>query len=122
MGIGVFVSGLRWLMAEWYWEKDPQLDLAKRATADGEAALQNITHQHYDYYLFHANTLVSLVLLFGAWAAATSPETSTVVLRLGLLSIVGVVLIMSARNARQRFRRKRKRLLGVLPSSTLESA
>lgn len=115
-GAGVFLSGFRWQIIEcWLWgEKNPGDEVSVAERHRSEPAYQNLVAQLYDFYLFYANTLVALVALYLAWAIT---EWTTVGLSWGLLwpllvlVPVGYVLERSARNAYDRFHKRRRSLL-----------
>lgn len=115
-GVGVFLSGVRWLVIErglWR-ELDPGGGVSLAARRTSELAYQNLVSQFYNYYQFYANTLVALFLLYIAWAAsswlAKGPHWELVWAG-GALAIVGPILERSARNSFDRFHDRRASLL-----------
>ena len=66
-GTGVFLSGARYFVIQkWLWrQEDPGSNVPLTGRSQSEAAYQNLVAQFYDFYLFYANTLVALIVLYG---------------------------------------------------------
>jgi hypothetical protein len=120
LGVGIFVSGVRWLLIDRLFPKPPRLDHAQRRDTDTEHVYQDIRSQHYHFYQFYSNTLCALVLLYLSWLAASHPPMKRAVWMFAALVIVNGVLFVSARDALQKFDAKVAKLLPV--HRTKESA
>ena len=124
-GAGVFVSGMRWYLVEERIRQDAGVPAehgtAGRRDAKTELAYQNIRAQHYDFYLFYANTLVALGVLWLAWLpgqlvgvpAEVSWTTVRPILITALTAATGRVLFASATDAYERYQKKRAELLEI---------
>ena len=99
-GAGVFLSGVRWLVLEyWIWgERRPDRDDKMAQRLHVEEAYQALVSQTYYYYLFYSNTLVALVMLFISWAAIVWWSTDLILPSVGLIAS-GYVLHQSASDA-----------------------
>lgn len=112
IGIGVFISGMRWLFIDWIFGAPPAIESRSRTRdQQTEQIYQDIRIQHYQFYQFYANTLCALVLVYIAWFIATNPPWSNAGTRGGVLIGIGVVLFLSARNAVHTYDRKVLNLL-----------
>ena len=118
-GAGVFLSGIRWLVLEyWFWEeKDPggRISIAERQRS--EPVYQNLVAQFYDFYLFYGNTLVALILLYFAWVFTEGFHWWLAGTNVALVVVIPV-LARSACSSLDHFRRARGAtlfaLIGVL--------
>ena len=112
-GMGVFVSGIRWLVLEqWIWRRT---SILFERDPDQEALYQNFVRQHYEFYLFYANTLCAIVVLFIAWVVAAWPTSQTPVSLLSAIAgvaVVGFILYRSACDALDRFDKKQRKHFG----------
>jgi hypothetical protein len=104
IGMGVFISGLRWLVLDWVMPKCPTLDYAKLGDPNVENALEFARVHHYQFYQFYSNTLCALVLVFAAWwwTSSPRPQWSAVGMRFGMLAVTCTVLFLSARDCMQK--------------------
>jgi hypothetical protein len=118
IGMGVFISGLRWLTLDWLMPKCPEFDYAKLGETNAQQVLEFARVHHYQFYQFYANTFCAMVLVFSAWwwTAVPRPEWATVGARFGLLCTACIVLFLSARDCLQKHDQK---VLPVLRSSGL---
>ena len=120
---GVFVSGVRWYLVE-KWIKNAtdvptEHETAGRREAETELAYQNIRNQHYDFYLFYANTLVALGVLWLCWLPSQFPplpawvweSTATPVLATAAGAATARVLFAAATDSYRRYQNKRAELL-----------
>ena len=114
-GIGVFLSGIRWLVFEqWFWSgADPDRDDNMAHRLQVAAAYQDLVSQLYYYYLFYSNTLVALVLLSVSWSFFRGWSPDLLWVLAGILA-AGCTLYLSARDAYDRFHRRRTALLGEI--------
>jgi hypothetical protein len=124
-GVGVFISGIRWLVLESdyglraigfnYAPQPPAgLDIARRKDQTCEAAYQDILFRHYQFYQFYTNMPVALLLAFLAWWTASPSVTIERALWLGVLMLLAdVVLLLAGRHAIGRYAQKVNDLLGV---------
>jgi hypothetical protein len=112
IGMGVFLQALSWAFLDRFMPRISALDLTKR-TGDVELAYQDLREQHLRYSQFYANTLIALVLVFVAWYWAAPRTHVAVLVRLGLLLLVGFVLFRAAVDALERYENKRAKLLGL---------
>ena len=112
-GAGVFLSGVRWIVIEWWWlgDRDPGrgLSLAKRQGA--EPTYQNLVSQFYNFYLFYGNTAIALVALYGAWAFTVGFQWRLLLTRGIVLALALCVLVLSASDSYRRFHERRNSLL-----------
>jgi hypothetical protein len=119
VGMGVFISGVRWLVLEHWLEWIPKapegLDVARRKDEHCEAAYQDLILRHYQFYQFYANTPFALLLVFIAWVFANSSQPP--IDRIGwtfiLMAFADFVLLASAKNAITRYDEKVIDLLGL---------
>ena len=114
IGLGVFVSGIRWVVFEKLGFIKPKnnLDHSKRTRdRDTEVVFQNLVANHYQFYQFYSNVAVSLVLLFLAWVSTRPTESFWVQLVGGLLTIA--ILCLCAKNASDLYDEKAAKILGT---------
>ena len=122
LGMGVFVSNLRWLVLErWIWRRTPpELPNAhRRRETQTELVYQNLVWQYYQFYQFSANSLFALVLLYGAWLAhelrpeAEGLRPAPVALALPTILLVptGCVLYVAAKDSLNRYNKRRDSVL-----------
>lgn len=128
LGMGVFISNLRWLVLEsWIWRRTPpELPEAhRRRETQTELVYQNLVWQYYQFYLFSANALFALVLLYGAWLAQEMPAAGLrpgLAVPAALLVPVGCVLYAAAKDSLDRYNRRRTSVLQITPKQGRESA
>ncbi len=118
-GMGVFISRVRWFLCDHcfgLFPSAPNLQLESRRDSNHEKAYQDLRAQHYMYFLFYANSLIALQLLFVSWFAMAQPRPQWihVGLRFALLLAASVVLYFSAKDALAKFDLKAARLLGLV--------
>jgi hypothetical protein len=123
VGMGVFLSGVRWFVCEncfSLFPSAPPLQVEDRQDERKDKAYQDIRAQHYVYYLFYANLMIALLLLFVCWflRAEPRPQWRDIGVGLGVLIAVMVVLYFSARDALAKFDLKAGRLLGFAKPPT----
>ena len=111
-GTGVFLSGVRWLVLErWLWgETNPGGGVSIAERRQTELVYQNLVAQFYDFYLFYANTLFALIVLYAAWAFTEGLHWGLAWAG-GALAVAIFVLERSARNSFDRFHARRTNLL-----------
>jgi hypothetical protein len=100
-GMGVFISGLRWLAIEWAMPKCPKVDYKALSDPNVERVVEFARIHHYQFYQFYSNTLCALVLVFGAWWWTANPRPElwpAVGARFLLLLATCGVLFASARD------------------------
>ena len=127
IGMGVFISNLRWLVLErWIWRRrPPDHDASGRRKTQTELVYQNLVWQFYQFYLFAANTMFALVLLYVAWLAA---ELASAGFRRGLFLPVSFlipasyVLYENAKESLKRYNDRRSNVLQMVPTQEKESA
>lgn len=93
----------------------PRFNMAKRTSC--EAQYLDLRHQHYYYYLAHANTAVALVIAVGAWLFSQRAAVG-VWPRLAAISLTLVAIVMMATaacNAIKRYDERTLSLLGLDP-------
>lgn len=118
-GMGVFISGLRWLitekLTEWFKPMPEALDQARRKDPGNEATYQDLLARHYQFFQFYANTPFALALLYLAWlTAGPSPLDLARALWVGLLMVLAdIVLLISAQHALGRYEHKLTDILGL---------
>lgn len=124
-GMGVFISGIRWLVLEsnygikyfgWRYAPDPPqgLDLARRKDQACEAAYQDLLFRHYQFYQFYANIPFALALTYVAWAVVSPNATLERGLWLAILMVIAdAVLLVSGKHAISRYDYKIRELLGL---------
>ena len=84
------------------------MSIAERSRS--ELVYQNLVAQLYDFYLFYANTLFALILLYAAWAFTEEPHWGLAWAG-AALAVAIYVLERSARNSFERFHARRTNLL-----------
>lgn len=118
-GMGVFVSGLRWLVLEqltgWVKPAPRNLDLARRKDERCEAAYQDLLFRHYQFYQFYANTPFALALLYLAWLMSGRADVTLerAIWIFILMGLADIVLLASAKHAIGRYAEKLIELLGL---------
>ena len=127
VGMGVFISSLRWLVLEkWIWRHAPSdHDASRRRETQTELVYQNLVWQYYQFYLFSANTMFALVLLYAAWIASELMSIGFrpgLFLPVGLLAPAGYVLYASAKDSLRRYNQRRSTVLRMAPTQEKESA
>lgn len=112
-GTGVFLSGVRWIVIEWWWlgDKDPGRGLSIARRQGAEPTYQNLVSQFYNFYLFYGNTAVALVALYVGWAFTVGWQWRLLLIRGGALAFALGVLLLSARESYRRFHERRDSLL-----------
>lgn len=115
LGVGLFLSGLRWFFIDGRFPPAPAFDSRLRMNADCEKVYQDIRLQHYVFYQFYANTFCALILLFVSWltAPAAAPSSGDVIWSTAALGLVCVVLWKSAGDALTKHDRKMLSLSGA---------
>ena len=119
IGMGVFVSGLRWCLCDRCFKMfpaAPNFQHERRHEEQKDRAYQDARAQHYMFFLFYANTLTILPFLFASWFVQTQPRPQwiDVGIRFALLVVTCFVLYLSACDALQKFDQKAERLLGLV--------
>lgn len=113
LGLGIFLSGARWIIFDLVLMRllgvPPAKDLDQRQRKDYGEAYRQIVENHYKFYLFYANTAVALVLAFLFVGGRPGFETRD----FWLFSMAEAVLLASARDALMKCRTKIELLLGV---------
>src|SRR5688500_5709692 len=76
-GMGVFISGMRWVVLDWlicqqlklHWLPEPpnDIDQALRRHKECEAAYQDLRFSHYQFAQFYLNMPFALLLAYIAW-------------------------------------------------------
>ncbi len=122
VGMGVFISNLRWLVLErWIWQREPpEHDASGRRETQTELVYQNLVWQFYQFYLFAANTMFALVLLYVAWlaaelASAQDPGLFELCLPITFLVPASYVLYQNAKNSLKRYNERRSNVLRMVP-------
>jgi hypothetical protein len=109
IGMGVFISGLRWLVLDWAMPQCPTFDYSKLSDPNVERAVEFARVHHYQFYQFYSNTLCALVLVFAAWFWTADPRPNwwpSVGGRFLLLLGTCTVLFFSARDCLQQHDKK----------------
>jgi hypothetical protein len=115
-GMGVFVSGIRWMVIDWLvcqkmklqWlpEPPPGIDQARRKNHDCEAAYQDLRFSHYQFAQFYLNMPFALALAYLAWLIR-GQWTGEQVFWLAIgMAVADVVLLMSGKHALERYKEK----------------
>ncbi|MDQ6894295.1 MAG: hypothetical protein M3167_16660 [Acidobacteriota bacterium] len=107
LGLGVFLSGVRWLLFEQFrflklLRVEDVTPHAQRGTWDDRQANEDF----YKFYLFYSNTAVAMLLVFSA--SLHAQQHWTLFSKLLALVAAEVVLVWSARESIRRFREKVK--------------
>jgi hypothetical protein len=117
IGMGVFISGLRWLVLEqWlaFVQRRPlNLDDARRRDEKCEAAYQDLLFRHYQFYQFYANMPFALGFAYIAWFVAEGRVGERAFWLLLLMLIADGVLLACAKNAITAYAAKVSGLLGI---------
>jgi hypothetical protein len=118
-GMGVFISGLRWLVTEKltkvFKAMPEELDVARRKDPGNEATYQDVLARHYQFFQFYANTPFALALLYLAWVTAgPSPlDLERALWVFFLMILADIVLLLSAHHALGRCEHKLRDILGL---------
>jgi len=124
-GMGVFISGIRWLVLESdhglracgvaYVPKPPDgLDIARRKDQACEAAYQDLLFRHYQFYQFYANMPFALGLVYLAWVTSSPDATIERASWLAVLMVIAdFVLLLSAKHAISIYAKRVTDLLGL---------
>ena len=118
VGLGQLVSTLRWLLIDSLHHRTgitpPEWSFHQLRSKDVSAAFERFVEDHYRFYQFHANGLVSLTLASVAWWTANgfSLASFTVVLLCDGLLYVG------SRDTMTRYYRRVEGVLSIQLSST----
>ena len=118
VGAGVIVSGVRWLVCDWFLVPPIKVDTSRRRIGETEVAYQALVANHYQFYQFYSNTTVALVVLFLSWLVTQQPGANALLVRGSLLLVGSVALLLFARDAMQKFSNKATKLLGPAPGET----
>ena len=118
LAMSMVITAIRWSIFECAWlpgcpliPPAPDVDLSQRK--DVEAQYVDYRHQHYYYYLAHANTAVAVPLAVVAWLAVnvvTAPWWLSVSI-VACTAIVSGVLGAAACDAINRYDQRLRRLL-----------
>lgn len=127
IGVGVFISSLRWLVLErWIWRRTPpEHDASRRRDTQTELVYQNLVWQYYQFYLFAANTMFALVLLYASWLAAellSAGFRPGLCLPAALLAPASYVLYTAAEDSLGRYNKRRTNVLRIVNNQEKESA
>ena len=117
LALGLFISGLRWLIFEKLlklFPAPPLLDDAKRKDAGILQALADARHSHYYFHLFYANNLCALPFTYVGWLYAERAVWYIHLLVLCGLVAVELVLFFCARQSIDRYKTKAEGILGVI--------
>jgi hypothetical protein len=122
-GMGVFISGIRWLVLDWFvcqkldikWLPEPpsDLDQNRRRHQDCEAAYQDLRFSHYQFSQFYLNMPFALGIAYVAWFFDGDSSREHAVWLAVLMFIADGVLLASGRHALQRYAQKLKGLFSV---------
>lgn len=117
IGMGVFISGLRWLVLERWLHFVParpkNLDDTVRRDEKCEAAYQDLLFRHYQFYQFYASMPFALGFAYLAWFVAECQVGARATWLLLLMVIADAVLLTSAKHAITAYATKVTGLLGV---------
>lgn len=107
LALGLLASTVRWLIIDPLHHrtgiKQPQWDFAY--LAEREMAYELLVEIHYRYYQFYANSTVSLLFAFGAWAAHDPHELSVLPAGAVTLAITGLFFTASRDTLRKYYGR-----------------
>jgi len=117
LGIGVFLSGVRWLLLEYLlgvFPPPPRFDDARRADEGAREAYADARHNHFYYHLFYANMACALPVPFVGWLWSNSLAWTQWLPVTAVFVVAEVVLFLSASHAITRFKAKAESILGVI--------
>lgn len=119
-GMGVFISGLRWIVLDWlvcqtlglHWLPEPpsDLDQARRRHRECEAAYQDLRFSHYQFAQFYLNMPFALALAYLAWCIGGHPALAHAIGFAVLMLVADVILLASGKHALGRYQQKLKGL------------
>lgn len=122
-GMGVFISGMRWVVIDWLicqrldiqWlpQAPNGLEQARRRQKDCEAAYQDLRFSHYQFSQFYLNMPFALALAYLAWfidGQGTAEQATWLAL---LMLLADAILLASGRHALQRYDQKLKGLFSL---------
>jgi len=120
LAMGVFISGVRWLLLEnWLhlFPSPPELNEAKRREQGVREAHADARHHHFYYFLFYGNMLCAMpvVLIGWKWARDPEPAWSTFIGAVVGFVLIEGVLYRAAYGAISRFKTKIEQIVGFKP-------
>ena len=112
IGLGVFVSGLRWLLLDRWLMPPLKLDQSRRSEIGIEAAYRSVIVNHYQFYQCYANASVALVLFFVALILTQQPGLWRGASMLVVVVAIIAALLLFANDASTKYAEKAKQILG----------
>ncbi len=108
IGLGVFVSGIRWMIFHLWLERE--ID-ATNLNEKNDDAFRGLVSDYYQFYQFYSNSAVSVLFFFAAWVL-TQPYSGRATLCFGIATLATLaVLITCARNTAGNYYRESNRFL-----------
>ena len=106
MGLGLLVSAIRWLVIDHVLVHlagltIPKLDFSKLSDPNRFAAFQGVVENHYRYYQYYSNTLISVLIGFSIFLsnAAARPTIEECV----LVALAIVALMLASRDCFRKY-------------------
>ena len=118
IGLGVFVSGLRWFIFDRFLAPKVKIDHRNRSDKDTEAAYQALVTNHYQFYQFYANSVLSILALFFSWAFTKNPGWLMLLSVLVCTVFAALLSLIFAKNAIKTYYDKATQLLGGIPETS----
>ena len=114
IGVGVFVSGIRYAALDWLLMPKVELNHGDRKDHNTEVAFQALVANHYQFYQFHTNSAVSISLLLVIWILTQNPDWLTI--SHGVVTVLFIVTLsgLFAKNAINIYYKKASEILGTI--------
>ena len=108
IGLGVVVSGFRWVIFRRWLERD--IDITS-LNEKNEPAFRSLVADHYQFYQFYSNSAVSVFFFFAIWVL-TQPYSGRMTLCVGIATLAGLwLLITCAHDSAGKYYKKSSQLL-----------
>src|SRR6267142_901717 len=114
LAVGLVVSGIRWMLVDWWMPQRPSFDYRKRSDEKVEAALADIRAQHYAYFQFYSNMACALVVAFVGWQTSNRPPWMTFVEAFVGVAALCVIMLVVARDCLNKYDEKTTGVLGIV--------
>ena len=105
LSLGLLISSVRWLVIDFILKltgvKDPGLNYSMLKDKDKYAAFIGVIENHYRYYQYYSNTLVSIVLAFIFYLIFGNENLST--WHYIVIFAIGIALFTGSRDALKKY-------------------
>ena|SRR5439155_12813876 len=105
LALGLLISAVRWAVLDWPLSCGlPEIDFSKLKDKDIFAAFNGLVENHYRYYQYYSNTLVSVITAFGVYLAYGGERPKPTIWIAVIL--ISLILLFASRDALQKYCRR----------------